>query len=113
MQHQCLFGSRACQEFEVPPHHVALAKLSFPKFYGDNPRIWIDKCSDYFIIFNIPDCMWTTTTSLHMEDNAVTLLQLYKIRVGLEDWPTFVAVVENKFGAYDYKNAMQDLLGLK
>jgi hypothetical protein len=46
-----------------------LPKLSFPKFSGNNPRIWIDKYLDYFQNFNIPESMWTTVASLHMEDN--------------------------------------------
>jgi hypothetical protein len=55
---------------ETPLHRAALPKMSFPKFYGENPRIWLDKCADYFQIFNIPESMYTTTTSLHLEDNA-------------------------------------------
>jgi hypothetical protein len=55
---------------EVQFNRAALHKLSFPKFSGDNPRIWIDKCCDYFCICNISDCMWTSAASLHMEDNA-------------------------------------------
>jgi hypothetical protein len=38
-------------------HHLALPKLSFPKFSGENPRIWVGKCGDYFRIFNIPESM--------------------------------------------------------
>jgi hypothetical protein len=59
---------------EVPLHYAALPKMSFPKFTGEHPRIWIDKCADYFCIFNIPECMWTTAASLHMEDNAAKWL---------------------------------------
>jgi hypothetical protein len=51
-------------------HRGALLKLSFPKFNGENSKIWIDKCVDYFRIFNVPECMWTTAASLHMEENA-------------------------------------------
>jgi hypothetical protein len=87
--------------------------LAFPKFSGDNPRIWIDKCCDYFRIYNIPECMWTTTALLHMDDNATKCLQVYKLNVGLGDWNIFVRLVEEKFGAYDYRKAMQDLLALR
>jgi hypothetical protein len=68
------------QEEEVPLHRSALPKLSFPKFSGTNPMIWIDKCVDYFKIFNILDHMWTTVASLHMEDNATKWLQVYKMK---------------------------------
>jgi hypothetical protein len=100
-------------EDEVKFNCAALPKLGFPKFCGDHPRIWIDKCCDYFHIYNIPECMWTTAASLHMEDNAAKWLQVYKLKVGLGDWGMFVAAVEEKFGAYDYRKVVQDLLALR
>jgi hypothetical protein len=73
-------------EDEVPICCPPLPKLTFPKITGDNPRIWIDMCVDYFTIFNILMCMWTTAASLHMEDNATKWLQVYKLQHGLGDW---------------------------
>jgi hypothetical protein len=98
---------------EVEFNHTGTSKLAFPKFNGDNPRIWIDKCCDYFCIYNIPDCMWATTASLHMDDNLAKWLQVYKLKVGLEDWNIFVRAVEKIFGAYDYRKVVQDLLALR
>jgi hypothetical protein len=89
------------KEEEGPLHHAALPKLSFPKFNGENPRIWIDKCGDYFHIFNIPESMWTTTTSLHLEENAVKWWQVFRLKHGLFTWPVFVAAIEERFGVYD------------
>jgi hypothetical protein len=57
-------------------------------------------------IYNIPDCMWTTAASLHMDDNAAKWWQVYKLKVGLGDWDTFVRAVEEKFGAYDYRKVV-------
>jgi len=45
-------------------------KMNFPRFNGKNPRIWKDKCQDYFRLMNIPKSMWATAASLHMDDNA-------------------------------------------
>jgi hypothetical protein len=97
-------------EDEVSFSRSTLPKLSFPKFNGDNPHIWIDKCHDYFQIFNIPECLWVTAASLHMEENAGKWLQVYKLCSGLGSWLDFVTTVEDKFGAYDYRQAIQDLL---
>jgi hypothetical protein len=100
-------------EEEVPLHCSALTKFSFPKFSGTNPKIWIDKCVDYIKIFNIPDHMWTTAASLHMEDNAAKWLQVYKMKQGLDCWQEFVSAAEEKFGADDYRKSIQELLSLK
>jgi hypothetical protein len=67
-------GHRFRHEDEFQVHRTTLPKLLFPKFSGENPRIWVDKCCDYFRIFNIPECLWTTAVSLHMEDNAAKWL---------------------------------------
>jgi hypothetical protein len=91
----------------------ALPKLSFLKFSGEHPRIWLDKCFDYFRIINIPDCLWTTVASLHMEDVAGKWLLVYKLKHGLGPWHVFATAVEQKFGAYDYRQAVHDLLALR
>jgi hypothetical protein len=105
-------GHRQRQEDEAPNHRSPLPKLSFPKFTGENSRISVDKCTDYFRIFSIPECRWTTSAFLHMEENATKWLQMYKMRKGLGDWSEFVCDVEQKFGAYDYMRAVHDLLAL-
>jgi hypothetical protein len=33
-------------------------KMSFPKFSGDHPKIWKDKCLDYFRLFNVNPSLW-------------------------------------------------------
>jgi hypothetical protein len=50
-QHQPTIYSMFCcnrADEETPLLRTALPKLSFPKFYGENPRIRLDKCVDYF-----------------------------------------------------------------
>jgi hypothetical protein len=81
--HNTQGGRRAEEDIQYNRH--TLPKLSFPKFDGENPRIWIDTCLDYFKIFNIPECLWTTATSMHMEENAAKWLQVYKLKKGLDD----------------------------
>lgn len=83
------------------------------KFEGSDPTIWKDKCVDYFRIFKIPECMWVTSASLHMEGIAAKWLQVYKRQHGLKDWDTFTNAVNVKFRANDYRNAVSDLLELK
>jgi hypothetical protein len=64
-------------------HQGALPKLSFSKFNGEHPKIFIIKCGDYFHIFNVPGCMWIMAASLHMEENTTKWLQVYKMKHGL------------------------------
>jgi hypothetical protein len=63
-----------------------MPKMNFPKFSGKNPNIWKNKCEDYFKLLDIPESMWTTPASLHMEGNAETWTQVYKLKEGLGSW---------------------------
>ena len=88
-------------------------KLSCPTFDGSNPRIWKSKCLDYFQLCNIDEAFWTTAASLSMDGNAAKWLQVYKKKYGLGDWESFIAAVEKKFGAHDYRDAISEFLELK
>jgi hypothetical protein len=58
-----------------PNYHIP--KMPFPKFGGTNPRIWIDKAVNYFIIYNIPRVLWITASTVAFDDNASKWLQVY------------------------------------
>jgi len=95
----------------LPRHSVP--KMAFPRFTGENPRIWKDKCLDYFHIFNIPESMWVTSASMNMDDNAAKWLQVYKLKHCLETWSEFMAAVEDQFGSYAYRDSITDLIALE
>ena len=73
----------------MPPHRVPhrdrgghmeqgrsktfVPKMQFPTFVGDNRYIWKDKCENYFKIFNLPETMWPTIASMHMDDKAAVI----------------------------------------
>jgi hypothetical protein len=60
-----------------------------------------------------PEHMWPTAASLHMEGNAEKWLHMYKKKHGLGNWDQFMEAVQQKFGVYEYKHAVDDLLELK
>ncbi|KAJ1276202.1 hypothetical protein BS78_05G196300 [Paspalum vaginatum] len=93
--------------------HSHLPKLNFPKFEVENPKIWIDKCEDYFSIFGIRESMWVTAASLHMEGKAAQWFLVYKVQNKVNTWAKFVQAVMEKFGVYEHQHALNDLLDLK
>lgn len=48
-------------DFYKPPKH------DFPRFDGDEPRIWLEHCTSYFELYRVPQHSWVTTASLYME----------------------------------------------
>jgi hypothetical protein len=108
-------GIRPTRPAENPANgsRPPLPKMSFPRFNGEQPRIWRDKCMDYFRIFNIHASLWVTSASIHMEGNAALWLYAYKLRHQLQDWLPFINAVEEKFGASDHRMFVNDMLQLK
>jgi len=96
-------------------HHnyTPLPEMLFPNFEGVDPKIWLDKCENYFCIFNVHESMWVTSASLHMEGSAARWWQVYKQQNGLGTWTQFKQEVESKFGTYAYREALNELLELK
>lgn len=91
-------------------HHL---KMSFPRFDGDQPRVWKDKCLDYFRLFNVHPSLWLISATLHMDGNAALWLKAYRLRHEVNTWPALMTAVEEKFGADDHRKFMKQLLSLK
>jgi lysine/ornithine N-monooxygenase len=60
-----------------------------------------------------PEHMWATAASLHMEGNAEKWLHMHKQKHGLGSWDQFMASAQQKFGTYEYKHAVDEILELK
>nr|XP_051190460.1 uncharacterized protein LOC127303801 [Lolium perenne] len=88
-------------------------KIHFPSFSGEFPRIWRDKCLDYFRVCNVHPTMWLTAATMHLEGNAAHWYQAYKLKHTVQGWPDFISAVEAKFGIHDHRMFMDELLALK
>lgn len=97
---------------KVLPHHT-LPKMHFLMFDSDNPKVWIDKCLNYFSIYTIPATLQVTTTTMHLEGNATKWWQAYKQGHPIPSWTAFCAIVQEKFRADDFCTAITDLLALR
>lgn len=97
---------------EALPHH-ALPKMQFPKFDGSCPKVWIDKCNNYFNIYGISKELKVEAVVMHLEENATNWWQAYKQNHQVTSWTTFCVVVQKKFGADDCRTAITDMLSLK
>jgi hypothetical protein len=87
--------------------------MSFPRFDGENPRIWKDKCLDYFKLFNVNPSLWLVSATLHMDGDAALWLKAYRLRHEITTWPTLMVAVMEKFGADDYRKALKQFFALK
>lgn len=73
-------------------------KLTFPSFEGVDPKIWRDKCEDFFRIMDLPESMWVNTASMHMNGNATKWARVLRCKGELGNWEQFMQAVEDKLG---------------
>lgn len=94
------------------PHH-ALPKMPFPTFAGVQPKIWINKCNNYFLMFSIPETLWVTAATMNLEDNAAKWWESYKLNNPAVTWQQFCTDIQDNFGSDDYRSSLNDLINLK
>lgn len=75
--------------------HRTLPKM--PKFDDTHPKIWIDKCLNYFEIYSIPAHLWVQAASMHLEENATKWWQAHKINHKKTSWQKFYDTIQEEF----------------
>jgi hypothetical protein len=79
-------GGRKHPQSAGEPSSKHQPKMSFPRFDGDQPRIWKDKCLDYFRLFNVHPFLWLVSCTLHMDGNAALWLKAYRLCHEISTW---------------------------
>ncbi len=79
-------------------HHVPFPKLEFPIFVGEEPRVWVENCEQYFEVYQIPQHQWMGIATMHMTGRARTWKQSYLIQKQLVSWDEFVEALCRRFG---------------
>lgn len=52
-----------------------LSKMNFPKFDGENPKLWSSCCIDYFEMYTVEKFMWINVATMHVTGAATRWLQ--------------------------------------
>jgi hypothetical protein len=64
--------------------------MDFPHFDGSEPYIWLDKCSVYFALYQIPVTFRVPVALIHMSGAAAHWFQSYKLTLGFQQSEEFV-----------------------
>ncbi|CAN6292538.1 unnamed protein product [Urochloa humidicola] len=105
-KHMDMGRSHDYKDFKLP-------KLDFPKFSGDHPRVWRDKCEKYFTMYRVPVHNWVPFATINFRGNAELWLQSYEAQHTIDSWPDLCVAVEHKFGQDLYQSDMKELLAIK
>lgn len=90
-----------------------LPKTDFPKFDGENPKLWKTNCEKYFSMYHVPYETWASFATLHFTGTAALRLQTYEELHCIESWPELVVEVHSKFGRDKYEQHLEEQEGFK
>jgi hypothetical protein len=58
----------------------------FPKFDGDNPKLWQAKCENYFDMYTVAPSVWVRVATMHFEGPIAKWLQSVHHRICSATW---------------------------
>nr|XP_040245087.1 uncharacterized protein LOC120964447 [Aegilops tauschii subsp. strangulata] len=94
-------------------HYIKPPKHDFPRFDGNAPRIWLDRCTTYFELYRVPQHSWVTTAALYMDGLAAMWLQAYRQTHPGVNWQAFRAAVQEEFGPEEFEVQMHHFVQLR
>ena len=87
--------------------------MEFPKFSGDNPRLWRERSEDYFDIYAVQPQLRTWFVALNFVDTATQWLQKVESEGRIEDWEMLCQLVDAHFSRDKYQHYRRLLRQLK
>ena len=89
---------RATSGAEDREHFIKPPKHDFPRFEGELPSLWLDRCESYFALYRTPVSNWVTTASLYLEGRAALWWQAVRQTHRYENWGKFGQALQAEFG---------------
>lgn len=88
-------------------------KMDFPKFDGENPKLWQQECETFFELYHVMPALRTRYASLNFKGTAALWLRNVEAKGRLEEWGEMCRLVHEKFGKNKYVHYRRQLRKLK
>jgi hypothetical protein len=75
-----------------------LPKINFPKFEGENPKLWKFRGESYFDMYVVDISLWVKVATMHFEGPVVRWLQSVDHRVKSASWSELCSWIHECFG---------------
>jgi hypothetical protein len=102
------------------PHHSdfrvqlgQLPKMHFPKFEGDNPKLWQSRCKNYFDMYYVDPHMWVRVATTHFEGLIAHWLQSVNHRTRTLTWTELCSWIHDRFGRDQHEALIRQLSHIK
>lgn len=75
-----------------------LPKFDFPVFSGENPKLWLSNCEDYFDMYSVEPHLWIKASTMNLSGAAARWVQSLDHRGHRLSWAQFSKLVMDRFG---------------
>jgi hypothetical protein len=100
------------EHFQLP-RSPPVPKFDFPKFDGDNPRLWRDHCVLFFEVYGVHPAMRTRFAALNFQGLVATWLQTIERHGRITDWDHLCELVFAKYDKDQYQRQLKALETLR
>lgn len=94
-------------------HTGRLPKLHFPSFDGENPKLWITRCEDYFDLYLVPPQLWIRVATMHFSSAAARWLQSVDAKLKSLHWSDFCQLSLSCFGRDEHEALLHQLFHIR
>lgn len=84
-------------------------RIELPRFDGSNPRLWQDRCEDYFALWGTPQPQWIQFASAQFEGAAARWLESARRRIPRATWSEFCQHLVQRFGRNQHRTLVRQL----
>jgi hypothetical protein len=94
------------------PGSGRLPFMDFPRFTGENPKLWQSRCEDYFVMFDTDPALWISVAAIQFEGAAARWLQAVQSKIVSVSWEEFCSMVLQRFGRNQHQTLVRRLYRL-
>ena len=87
--------------------------MDFPIFDGEDPKLWLSCCDDYFDMYMVEPSRWIRVASMRMTGASSRWLQSLDLKVKKMSWEEFYRLVLDRFGRDQYELLIRQLFHIR
>jgi hypothetical protein len=88
-------------------------KLNFPRFDGENPRLWISHCESYFEMCPLELDRWIKLATMHFQGASSHWLMSVELKLKTYSWPQFCALLTDRFRKQHHELLIRQLFHIR
>jgi hypothetical protein len=96
----------------VSPGSGKLPFVDFPRFTGENPKLWQTRYEDYFVMFDTDPALYISVAAMQFEGPVARWLQAVQPKLMSASWEEFCSMVLQQFGCNQHQSLIRHLYRL-